>query len=109
VPSCPFNFDPSAPSWSPTHTSFKPLLTLTHPTLTFQTHPTQELYAKARQLAACVVPHEYGLEAEQKLRIGSKIAAELLTKLLMDLASMQVRWKSQDKVLGGCRWARRGC
>ncbi|KIY93222.1 inositolhexakisphosphate/diphosphoinositol-pentakisphosphatekinase [Monoraphidium neglectum] len=51
--------------------------------------PLQELYAKARQLAACVVPHEYGLEAEQKLRIGSKIAAELLTKLLMDLASMQ--------------------
>jgi len=37
------------------------------------------------------VPHEYGLEASQKLRIGSKIAAELLAKLLMDLASMQVR------------------
>jgi hypothetical protein len=58
-------------------------------------HPTppptpQELYATSRQLAACVVPHEYGLEPAQKLRIGAKIAAELVAKLLMDLASMQV-------------------
>lgn len=52
----------------------------------------QELYATARQLAACVVPHEYGLEPHQKLRIGSKIAAELVSKILTDLASMQVGW-----------------
>ncbi|KAI8468422.1 MAG: histidine phosphatase superfamily-domain-containing protein [Monoraphidium minutum] len=51
--------------------------------------PLRELYATSRQLAACVVPHEYGLEADQKLRIGSKIAAELVAKVMMDLASMQ--------------------
>ena len=30
-----------------------------------------------------------GVEPQQKLRIGSKIAAELIAKLLTDLASMQ--------------------
>ena len=52
--------------------------------------PPQELYAAARQLASVVVPNEYGVGPDQKLRIGSKIAAELVAKLLTDLASMQV-------------------
>ena len=40
--------------------------------------PPQELYAAARQLASVVVPNEYGVGPDQKLRIGSKIAAELV-------------------------------
>jgi hypothetical protein len=36
-----------------------------------------------------VVPNEYGLGPGQKLTIGSKIAADLISKILMDFASMQ--------------------
>jgi hypothetical protein len=52
---------------------------------------TQDLYAISRQLAAVVVPHEYGLDGPGKLLIGSKICAELLGKLMCDLDSMKVR------------------
>lgn len=38
-----------------------------------------------------MVPHEYGLGPEQKLRIGTKIAADLVSKIMVDLQSMQVR------------------
>ncbi|GFR40431.1 hypothetical protein Agub_g1005 [Astrephomene gubernaculifera] len=49
----------------------------------------QELYIVAKLLADVVIPCEYGLDAGGKLRIGSKIANELLGKLLVDLASMR--------------------
>ena len=52
--------------------------------------PLQELYHISRQLAAVVVPHEYGLDGSGKLLIGSKICAELLGKLMCDLDSMKV-------------------
>lgn len=50
----------------------------------------QDLYRISRQLAAVVVPHEYGLDEQGKLLIGSKICSELLGKLLIDLESMKV-------------------
>ena len=53
-------------------------------------HMMQDLYTTARTLAAVVVPHEYGLDPQGKLHIGSKICCELLAKLLADLDSMQV-------------------
>lgn len=43
----------------------------------------------AKALADVVIPCEYGLEPEGKLAIGGKICAELLGKLLCDLASMK--------------------
>ncbi|KXZ56516.1 hypothetical protein GPECTOR_1g463 [Gonium pectorale] len=49
----------------------------------------EELYVVAKLLADIVIPCEYGLDAGGKLRIGSKIANELLGKLLIDLASMR--------------------
>eukprot|EP00775_Hariotina_reticulata_P005842 gene5842-6083_t len=54
-----------------------------------QLSPLKELYAISRQLAAVVVPHEYGLDGPGKLHIGSKICGELLGKLLCDLESMK--------------------
>lgn len=61
-----------------------------HPT-NYALHPaTQELYVLSRQLAAVVVPHEYGLDGPGKLHIGSKICGELLGKLMCDLESMKV-------------------
>jgi hypothetical protein len=50
----------------------------------------QDLYRISRQLAAVVVPHEYGLDEQGKLLIGSKICSELLGKLMCDLESMKV-------------------
>lgn len=49
----------------------------------------QELFSVAKALADVVIPCEYGLESEGKLAIGGKICAELLGKLLCDLASMK--------------------
>ncbi|KAG2489657.1 hypothetical protein HYH03_011935 [Edaphochlamys debaryana] len=49
----------------------------------------EELYIVAKLLADVVIPCEYGLDPGGKLRIGSKIANELLGKLLVDLASMR--------------------
>jgi inositol hexakisphosphate/diphosphoinositol-pentakisphosphate kinase len=41
--------------------------------------------ATVEVLAACVIPHEYGVTPEQKLSIGSDIAKVLLGKLLADM------------------------
>lgn len=49
----------------------------------------EELYTAAKELAAAVIPNEYGLQPLGKLRIGSTICANLLGKLLADLASMR--------------------
>lgn len=43
----------------------------------------------AKQLADCVIPNEYGIDAGSKIRIGSKICCALLGKLLADLSNMQ--------------------
>ena len=43
----------------------------------------------AKQLAEAVIPNEYGIDPDQKLRIGSKICNALLGKLLADLANMK--------------------
>jgi inositol hexakisphosphate/diphosphoinositol-pentakisphosphate kinase len=59
----------------------------------------QDLYRISRQLAAVVVPHEYGLDEPGKLLIGSKICSELLGKLLIDLESMKV---CEEKAGGLC-------
>ncbi|MED6134114.1 Inositol hexakisphosphate and diphosphoinositol-pentakisphosphate kinase vip2 [Stylosanthes scabra] len=44
-----------------------------------------ELFRVAQALADGVIPNEYGINPEQKLKIGSKIARRLLGKLLIDL------------------------
>ncbi|KAL1291439.1 hypothetical protein AAHE18_20G201200 [Arachis hypogaea] len=44
-----------------------------------------ELFKVAQALADGVIPNEYGINPEQKLKIGSKIARRLLGKLLIDL------------------------
>ena len=49
----------------------------------------EELYHMAKTLANAVIPNEYGLQPLMKLRIGSTICANLLGKLLSDLASMR--------------------
>jgi hypothetical protein len=48
-----------------------------------------EVYKIAKILAAAVIPNEYGIQQIGKLRIGSMICAQLLGKLLADLASMR--------------------
>eukprot|EP00803_Ostreobium_quekettii_P004618 evm.model.scf_439.9 EVM.evm.TU.scf_439.9 scf_439:61654-74618(+) len=47
----------------------------------------EELYETARALAVGVVPNEYGVLPEEKLRIGSQISSLLLGKLLADLGN----------------------
>ncbi|KAG7675237.1 hypothetical protein Ndes2526B_g08103 [Nannochloris sp. 'desiccata'] len=49
----------------------------------------QDCYKIAKILAAAVIPNEYGIQQIGKLRIGSMICAQLLGKLLADLASMR--------------------
>jgi len=49
----------------------------------------QDVYEIAKVLAAAVIPNEYGIQPVGKLRIGSTICAQLLGKLLADLASMR--------------------
>ena len=43
----------------------------------------------AKVLADAVIPNEYGIDDQQKLRIGSKICSALMGKLLADLANMR--------------------
>jgi Histidine phosphatase superfamily (branch 2) len=43
----------------------------------------------ARVLANAVIPNEYGIDPGGKLRIGSKICAALLGKILADLGNMR--------------------
>lgn len=49
----------------------------------------QVLYSTAKQLSNTVIPHEYGLDPQSKLSIGSKIAKELVGKLCADLCAMR--------------------
>jgi len=44
-----------------------------------------QVFPVAKRLADCVVPAEYGIVPDYKLRIGKKIASELIGKLLADL------------------------
>ncbi|XP_010551874.1 PREDICTED: inositol hexakisphosphate and diphosphoinositol-pentakisphosphate kinase 1-like isoform X2 [Tarenaya hassleriana] len=44
-----------------------------------------ELFNVAQLLADGVIPNEYGINPQQKLKIGSKIARRLLGKILIDL------------------------
>lgn len=44
-----------------------------------------QIFPVAKRLADCVVPAEYGIAPDYKLRIGKKIASELIGKLLADL------------------------
>lgn len=44
-----------------------------------------QIFPVAKRLADCVVPAEYGISPDYKLRIGKKIASELIGKLLADL------------------------
>lgn len=44
-----------------------------------------QVFPIAKELADCVIPAEYGISADHKLRIGKKIAAELIGKLLCDI------------------------
>lgn len=44
-----------------------------------------KVFPVAKRLADCVVPAEYGIAPDYKLRIGKKIASELIGKLLADL------------------------
>ncbi|KAM1444000.1 hypothetical protein ACFX2I_040207 [Malus domestica] len=44
-----------------------------------------ELFKVAQLLADGVIPNEYGINPTQKLKIGSKIAQRLLSKIMIDL------------------------
>jgi inositol hexakisphosphate/diphosphoinositol-pentakisphosphate kinase len=48
-----------------------------------------ELHAVAKQLADVVIPNEYGISPEQKLRIGAKICSTLLGKILRDFTAVR--------------------
>ncbi|GFP90352.1 inositol hexakisphosphate and diphosphoinositol-pentakisphosphate kinase 2 [Phtheirospermum japonicum] len=48
-----------------------------------------ELFQVAQLLADGVIPNEYGINPNQKLKIGSKIARRLLGKILIDLRNTQ--------------------
>ncbi len=64
----------------------------------------------ARVLANAVIPNEYGIDPGGKLRIGSKICAALLGKILADLGNMReesiatadVQVKSQSTTFSSC-------
>ena len=43
----------------------------------------------AKVLADSVIPNEYGIDPEGKLKIGSKICTNLLGKILSDLQNMR--------------------
>ncbi|GJM96235.1 hypothetical protein PR202_ga13053 [Eleusine coracana subsp. coracana] len=45
----------------------------------------EELFKASQILADGVIPNEYGINPQQKLKIGSKIARRLLGKILIDL------------------------
>lgn len=64
----------------------------------------------ARVLANAVIPNEYGIDPGGKLRIGSKICAALLGKILADLGNMReesiatadVQVNSQSTAFSSC-------
>ncbi|CAG9465009.1 unnamed protein product [Pedinophyceae sp. YPF-701] len=49
----------------------------------------EEVYNLSKTLADCVIPNEYGVSTDQKLRIGQKVCDTLLGKLLSDLANVK--------------------
>ena len=49
----------------------------------------QPLLQVAKVLADSVIPNEYGIDPEGKLKIGSKICTVLLGKILSDLQNMR--------------------
>uniref|UniRef100_A0A7S4GK18 Inositol hexakisphosphate and diphosphoinositol-pentakisphosphate kinase n=1 Tax=Eutreptiella gymnastica TaxID=73025 RepID=A0A7S4GK18_9EUGL len=65
----------------------------------------ERLYYVSRKLANCVIPNEYGVDAESKRRIGARICSRLLGKLIMDLDYMVeeslAAISGQDLTLGG--------
>ena len=62
----------------------------------------EELYEISRALAVCVVPNEYGISDYQKLKIGAKIAKELLGKILLDLNRRGLRMEGLPQCLPIC-------
>jgi len=50
----------------------------------------EELFEVAHELAVVLIPSEYGITGEGKLKIGSKICGQLLGKILSDLDNMKV-------------------
>ena len=58
-----------------------------------------QVYPLAKQLADCVIPAEYGITPEFKLRIGHKIAKELIGKLMLDLDNVKAESFSADQDL----------
>jgi Histidine phosphatase superfamily (branch 2) len=67
----------------------------------------------ARVLANAVIPNEYGIDPSGKLRIGSKICAALLGKILADLGNMREESIATANVqvgkLGGLAAAKHAC
>ena len=57
-------------------------------------------------LANAVIPNEYGIDPGGKLRIGSKICAALLGKILADLGNMREESiaTAHVQVIQGFRW-----
>mmetsp|Transcript_39332 Transcript_39332/g.111414 ORF Transcript_39332/g.111414 Transcript_39332/m.111414 type:complete len:1167 (-) Transcript_39332:153-3653(-) len=49
----------------------------------------KDIYDTVQKLATVVIPSEYGITGEYKLKIGSKICSQLLGKILADLQNMR--------------------
>lgn len=58
-----------------------------------------QVFPLAKKLADCVIPAEYGISPDFKLRIGHKIAKELIGKLLLDLDNVKAESFSADQDL----------
>ena len=58
-----------------------------------------QVFPLAKKLADCVIPAEYGISPDFKLRIGHKIAKELIGKLLLDLDNVKAESFSADEDL----------
>ena len=65
------------------------LFTLLERHLSELTQLCSQCLQTAKVLADAVIPNEYGIDDQQKLRIGSKICSALMGKLLADLANMR--------------------
>ena len=57
------------------------------------------MFPRAKALADCVIPAEYGISPDFKLRIGHKIAKELIGKLMVDLDNVKAESFSADQDL----------
>jgi Histidine phosphatase superfamily (branch 2) len=58
-----------------------------------------QVFPLAKKLADCVIPAEYGISPDYKVRIGHKIAKELIGKLLLDLDNVKAESFSADQDL----------